>query len=83
MLADVFIVRFGAMINHKQFQSDSSTPSLPKFTIKFKMGITIGNNPKNRISYKKKTMSDGPSANLKPLFKSSVTKVSVIKRSQN
>ena len=40
MLADVFIVPFGAMINHKQFQSDSWTPSWPKFAIKFKMGIT-------------------------------------------
>ena len=61
------------MINHKNFQSDSSSPSLYKFAIKFTMGITI----------RKKTIVNGSSANLRPLFNSNVTKVSVIKWSYN
>ena len=69
---------FGALISHKKFQHDSSTPSWSKFAIKFTMGITIRNKPKNRL-----TISDGPSANLRPLFNSNVTKVSFIKLSQN
>ena len=47
-----FIVSLGALINHKQFQHDSSTPSWSKFEIEFAIGITIGNAPKNRISSK-------------------------------
>ena len=42
----------------------------------------MGNKPKIAISLKK-NISDGPSANLSPLFNSNVTKVSVIKWSQN
>ena len=74
----IFIVCLGALIKHKIFQSDNST----KFTIKFTMKITIENKPKNRISLKK-NISDGPSATLKLLFNSNVTKVYVIKWSQN
>jgi len=47
MLADVFIVCLGAKINHKKFQSDSSTPSWSKFADIFTMGITIENQAKN------------------------------------
>ena len=49
----VFIVSFGALISHKKIQHDSSTPSWSKFAIKFTMGITKGNEPKNRISLNK------------------------------
>ena len=49
----VFIVSFPALINHKKFQLDSSTPSWSKFKIGFTIGITIGNAPKNRISSKR------------------------------
>ena len=40
------------------------------------------NAPKNRIS-SKKALSGDPSANLRPLFNSNMTKLSVIKWSQN
>ena len=46
------------------FQSDSSTPSWSKFAIKFTMGITIGKEPKKQ-NILQKTISDGPSANLR------------------
>ena len=52
-MADVFIVSFGALINHKKFQYDSSTPSWSKFEIEFKMEITMGNAQKNKISFKR------------------------------
>ena len=49
----VFIVSFGVLISHKKIQHDSSSPSFSKFAIKFTMGITIENEPKNRLSLKK------------------------------
>ena len=49
---------FRALISHKKFQHDSSTPSWSKFEI-------------------------GPSVNLRPLFNSNMTKIFVIKWSQN
>ena len=72
---EFFIVSFCALISHKKFQHDSLTPSWSKFEIEFTIGITIGNEPKN--------ISDGPSANLRPLFNIKVPKVSVLKWSQN
>ena len=35
MLADVFIVSLGALINQNKFQCDSSSPSWYKFEIEF------------------------------------------------
>ena len=45
------------------------------------MGITLGNKPKHGIFFK--TIPDGPSANLRPLFNINVTQVSVMKWYQN
>ena len=42
----------------------------------------MGNAPKKQ-NILEKALSDGPSANLRPLFNSKVTKVSVLKWSQN
>ena len=50
MSADVLIVSLAALINHKNVQSDSSTPSWSQFAIKFTMVITIGNEPKQEYS---------------------------------
>ena len=47
MPAEIFIVSFGALINHKNFQGDSSTPSWYKFAIIFTMGTIRGNKAKN------------------------------------
>ena len=49
----VFIVSFGALISHKKYQHDSSTPSWSKFEIELTIRITVGNEPENRISLKK------------------------------
>ena len=72
----------GALINQKKNQSDISTVSWSKFEIKFIVRNTIGNEPKNRTSLNK-SIYDGPSVNLRPLFNSNLTKVYVIKWSQN
>ena len=82
MAIDSFLLSLGALIKQQQKnQSDSFTPLWSKFSIKFTMGITKGNEPKNRISFKK-NISNGPSANLRPVFISNVTKVYVKKWSQ-
>ena len=78
MLAESFHCVFWCTDQPQKFQHYSSTASLSKFAIKYTMGITMGNEPKNRI-----TICDGPRANLRPLFNSNVTQVSVIKWSQN
>ena len=57
MSADVFIVSLGGLINHKNVQSDSSTPSWSQFAIKFTMVITIGNEPKPEYPWEKKQFS--------------------------
>ena len=49
MLADVFIVSLGELINHKQFQQASSTPSWSNLQFKFTMGIIMGNKPKKHF----------------------------------
>ena len=64
-----FIVSLGALINHKKFQGDSNED------YNRKQG--------QKLNILEKTISDGPSANLRPLFNSNVTKVSIIKWSQN
>ena len=69
-------------MNQKKIKSDISTVSWYKFEIEFIVRIKIGNEPKNRTSLKK-SIYDGPSANLRPLFNSNLTKVYVIKWSQN
>ena len=73
MSADVFIVSLGGLINHKNVQSDSSTPSWSQVAIEFTMVITIGNEPKPEYPWRKKTIFVGPSAYLRPLFNSIVT----------
>ena len=52
MWAGSFIVSFGALISHKKFQYDSSTPSWSKFEIEFTIGITKGNAPKTEYPRK-------------------------------
>ena len=47
------IVSLGALINHKNLQLDSSTPSWSDLQFKFTIGSTMGNKPKNRIPLKK------------------------------
>ena len=43
----------------------------------------MGNEPKTEYPQKKKALSNGPTVNLRPLFNSNMTKVFVIKWSQN
>ena len=73
----------GALISHKKFQHGGSTPSWSKFANKITMGVTIGNEPKYKKNILEINIYDDPSANLIPLFNSNVTKVSLIKLSQN
>ena len=46
------------------------------------MGISMGNVAFTKNNLKKKTISDGPSANLRPLHNSNMAEVNIVKWSQ-
>ena len=82
MSAKSFYCVFWCTDQPQKISANSSTPSLSKFEIEFTIEITIGNAHKKQ-NILDKALSDGPSVNLKPLYNSNMTKVSVLKWSQN
>ena len=72
-----FIVSLDALINHKQFQHDTSSPHAIIWHWIYNGNYNGKCAQKQNIV--KKALSDGPSATLRPLFNSNMTKVSIIK----